>query len=112
PDSEAIITISYPNFYDSLEDLEAFLEKPTPPAQLPLAEIFESLEVLLWESPAANPVAETELRQGLESLEIAPESLLEDEFNDLEKLLEESNQVMATNPAASFSPPVGSNNLR
>lgn len=112
PDSEAIITISHPNFYDSLEDLEAFLEKPTPPAQLPLAEIFESLEVLLWESPAANPVAETELRQGLESLEIAPESLLEDEFNDLEKLLEESNQVMATNPAASFSPPVGSNNLR
>ena len=112
PDSEAIITISYPNFYDSLEDLEAFLEKPTPPAQLPLAEIFESLEVLLWESPAANPVAETEPRQGLESLEIAPESLLEDEFKDLEKLLEESNQVMATNPAASFSPPVGSNNLR
>ena len=112
PDSEAIITISHPNFYDSLEDLEAFLEKPTPPAQLPLAEIFESLEVLLWESPAANPVAETELRQGLESLEIAPESLLEDEFNDLEKLLEESNQVMATNPAASFSAPVGSNNLR
>lgn len=112
PDSEAIITISHPNFYDSLEDLEAFLEKPTPPAQLPLAEIFESLEVLLWESPAANPVAETELRQGLESLEIAPESLLEDEFNDLEKLLEESNQVMATNPAASLSPPVGSNNLR
>ncbi len=112
PDSEAIITISYPNFYDSLEDLEAFLEKPTPPTQLPLAEIFESLEVLLWESPAANPVAETEPRQGLESLEIAPESLLEDEFKDLEKLLEESNQVMATNPAASFSPPVGSNNLR
>ena len=57
-------------------------------------------------------MAETEPRQGLESLEIAPESLLEDEFKDLEKLLEESNQVMATNPAASFSPPVGSNNLR
>ncbi|NCR78805.1 MAG: hybrid sensor histidine kinase/response regulator [Microcystis aeruginosa K13-05] len=112
PDSEAIITISRPNFYDSLEDLEAFLEKPTPPEQPPLPDIFESLEVLLWESPAVDPVAAAEPLQGLESLEIAPESLPEDEFRDLEKLLEETNQVMAANPAASFSSPVGSKNLR
>ncbi|GCL49409.1 two-component hybrid sensor and regulator [Microcystis aeruginosa NIES-3804] len=112
PDSEAIITISRPNFYDSLEDLEAFLEKPTPPEQPPLPEIFESLESLLWESPAVDPVAAAEPLQGLESLEIAPESLPEDEFRDLEKLLEETNQVMAANPAASFSSPVGSKNLR
>lgn len=99
-DSEAIITISNPNFYDSLEDLEAFLEKPTPPAQSPLPDIFESLEVFLWESTAAAPVAATEPLQRLESLEIAPESSPEDEFKDLEKLLEETN------------PPVGLNNLR
>ncbi|MFO0164265.1 MAG: response regulator [Microcystis sp.] len=111
-DSEAIITISNPNFYDSLEDLEAFLEKPTPPAQSPLPDILESLEVFLWESTAAAPVAATEPLQRLESLEIAPESSPEDEFKDLEKLLEETNQVMAANPAASFSPPVGLNNLR
>ena len=111
-DSEAIITISNPNFYDSLEDLEAFLEKPTPPAQSPLPDIFESLEVFLWDSTAAAPVAATEPLQRLESLEIAPESSPEDEFKDLEKLLEETNQVMAANPAASFSPPVGLNNLR
>jgi len=111
-DSEAIIAIGNPNFYDSLEDLEAFLEKPTPPAQPPLPDIFESLEAFLWESPAVDPVAAVEPLQGLESLEIAPESLLEDEFKDLEKLLEETNQVMAANPAASVSPPVGSKNLR
>lgn len=112
PDSEAIITISHPNFYDSLEDLEAFLEKPTPPVQSPLPEILESLGALLWESPAAHPVAETEPLWGLESPEIAPESLLEDEFKDLEKLIEESNQVMTVNLAAGFSPPVGSSNPR
>ncbi|MFM7352099.1 MAG: hybrid sensor histidine kinase/response regulator, partial [Microcystis aeruginosa] len=112
PDSEAIITISNPNFYDSLEDLDAFLEKPTPPEQSPLPDIFESLEVFLSESTAGEPVAAAEPVQWLESLEIAPESLLEDEFKDLEKLLEESNQVMAATPAASFSPPVGLNNLR
>jgi len=92
-DSEAIIAIGNPNFYDSLEDLEAFLEKPTPPAQPPLPDIFESLEAFLWESPAVDPVAAAEPLQGLESLEIAPESLPEDEFRDLEKLLEETNQV-------------------
>ncbi|MFN7248829.1 MAG: response regulator, partial [Microcystis sp.] len=112
PDSEAIIAISHPNFYDSLEDLEAFLEKPTPPAQPPLPDIFESLEAFLWESPAVDRVAAVEPLTGLESLEIAPESLLEDEFKDLEKLLEETNQVMAANPAASVSAPVGSKNLR
>ena len=112
PDSEAIINISRPNFYDSLEDLEAFLEKPTPPAQPPLPDIFESLEAFLWESPAVDLVAAVEPLTGLESLEIAPESLLEDEFKDLEKLLEETNQVMAANPAASVSAPVGSKNLR
>ena len=111
-DSEAIIAIGNPNFYDSLEDLEAFLEKPTPPAQPPLPDIFESLEAFLWESPAVDWVAAVEPLTGLESLEIAPESLLEDEFKDLEKLLEETNQVMAANPAASVSPPVGSKNLR
>jgi chemotaxis protein histidine kinase CheA/CheY-like chemotaxis protein len=111
-DSEAIITIGHPNFYDSLEDLETFLEKPTPPGQSPLPDIFESLEVLLWESTAVDRVAAAEPLQGLESLEIAPESPLEDEFKDLEKLLEETNQVMAANPAASVSPPVGSKNLR
>jgi len=111
-DSEAIIAIGHLNFYDSLEDLEAFLEKPTPPAQPPLPDIFESLEAFLWESPAVDPVAAVEPLTGLESLEIAPESLLEDEFKDLEKLLEETNQVMAANPAASVSPPVGSKNLR
>ncbi|WP_407069679.1 response regulator [Microcystis sp. M025S2] len=111
-DSEAIITISNPNFYDSLEDLEAFLEQPTPPAQSPLPDIFESLEVILWESTAGEPLAAVESLQGLESLEIVPESSPEDEFKDLEKLLEETNQVMAANPAASFSPPVGLNNLR
>ncbi|CCI30956.1 chemotaxis protein CheA [Microcystis aeruginosa NIES-2519] len=105
-ESEAVITIGHPNFYDSLEDLEAFLEKPTLPAQSPLPDIFESLEVLLWES------TEGDHPQGLESLEIAPESLLEDEFRDLEKLLAETDQVMAANPAASFGSPVGSNNLR
>jgi len=57
-------------------------------------------------------VAAVEPLQGLESREIAPESLLEDEFKDLEKLLEETNQVMAANPAVSVSPPVGSKNLR
>ncbi|GBF52539.1 hypothetical protein N0824_00386 [Microcystis sp. 0824] len=112
PDSEAIITISNPNFYDSLEDLEAFLEKPTPPEQSPLPDIFESLEVFLSKSTAGDLVAAAEPVQWLESLEITPESLLEDEFKDLEKLLEESNQVMAATPAASFSPPVGLNNLR
>jgi len=71
-DSEAIIAIGNPNFYDSLEDLEAFLEKPTPPAQPPLPDIFESLEAFLWESPAVDPVAAAEPLQGLESLEIAP----------------------------------------
>ncbi|MFM7716110.1 MAG: hybrid sensor histidine kinase/response regulator, partial [Microcystis sp.] len=111
-DSEAIITISNPNFYDSLEDLEAFLEKPTPPAQSPLPDIFESLEVFLWESTAGEPVATAEPVQWLESPKIASESSPEDEFKDLEKLLEESNQVMAATPAASFSPPVGLNNLR
>ena len=111
-DSEAIIAIGNPNFYDSLEDLEAFLEKPTPPAQPPLPDIFESLEAFLWESPAVDRVAAVEPLTGLESLEIAPESLLEDEFKDLEKLLEETNQVMAANPAASVSAPVGSKNLR
>ncbi|MBD2601154.1 MULTISPECIES: hybrid sensor histidine kinase/response regulator [Microcystis] len=99
-DSEAIITISNPNFYDSLEDLEAFLEKPTPPAQSPLPDIFESLEVFLWESTAGEPLAATEPLQRLESLEIATESSPEPEFKDLEKLLEETN------------PPVGLNNLR
>ena len=112
PDSEAIINISRPNFYDSLEDLEAFLEKPTPPAQPPLPDIFESLEAFLWESPAVDWVAAVEPLKGLESLEIAPESSPEDEFKDLEKLLEEINQVMAATPAASFSPPAGLNNLR
>ncbi|TRU29182.1 MAG: hybrid sensor histidine kinase/response regulator [Microcystis aeruginosa Ma_SC_T_19800800_S464] len=111
-DSEAIIIIGHPNFYDSLEDLEAFLEKPTPPEQPPLPDILESLEVLLSESTAGDTGAAAEPLQGLESLEIAPESLLEDEFKDLEKLLEETNQVMAANPVASFSPTVGSNNLR
>jgi chemosensory pili system protein ChpA (sensor histidine kinase/response regulator) len=99
-DSEAIITISNPNFYDSLEDLEAFLEKPTPPAQSPLPDIFESLEVFLWESTAGEPLAATEPLQRLELLEIATESSPEPEFKDLEKLLEETN------------PPVGLNNLR
>lgn len=99
-DSEAIITISNPNFYDSLEDLEAFLEKPTPPAQSPLPDIFESLEVFLWESTAGEPLAATEPLQRLESLEIATESSPEPEFKDLEKLLEETN------------PPVGLNNPR
>ena len=99
-DSEAIITISNPNFYDSLEDLEAFLEKPTPPAQSPLPDIFESLEVLLSESTAGEPLAATEPLQRLELLEIATESSPEPEFKDLEKLLEETN------------PPVGLNNLR
>ncbi|MDB9404984.1 hybrid sensor histidine kinase/response regulator [Microcystis sp. CS-574] len=99
-DSEAIITISNPNFYDSLEDLEAFLEKPTPPAQSLLPDIFESLEVFLWESTAGEPLAATEPLQRLESLEIATESSPEPEFKDLEKLLEETN------------PPVGLNNLR
>jgi chemosensory pili system protein ChpA (sensor histidine kinase/response regulator) len=99
-DSEAIITISNPNFYDSLEDLEAFLEKPTPPAQSPLPDIFESLEVFLSESTAGEPLAATEPLQRLESLEIATESSPEPEFKDLEKLLEETN------------PPVGLNNLR
>lgn len=108
-DSEAIITISNPNFYDSLEDLEAFLEKPTAPAQSPLSDIFKSLESLLSESTAVNQVGAAEPLQRLESLEIAPESHLEDKFNDLEKLLEETNQVMAANPAASFSPTVGPN---
>jgi chemosensory pili system protein ChpA (sensor histidine kinase/response regulator) len=111
-DSEAIIAIGNPNFYDSLEDLEDLLEKPSPPAQPPLPDIFESLEAFLWESPAVDPVAAVEPLIGLESLEMAPESLLEDEFKDLEKLLEETNQVMAANPAASVSPPVGSKNLR
>ncbi|TRV46190.1 MAG: hybrid sensor histidine kinase/response regulator [Microcystis panniformis Mp_MB_F_20051200_S9] len=99
-DSEAIITISNPNFYDSLEDLEAFLEKPTPPAQSPLPDIFESLEVLLSEFTAGEPVAATEPLQRLESPEITLESSPEPEFKDLEKLLEETN------------PPVGLNNLR
>lgn len=99
-DSEAIITISNPNFYDSLEDLEAFLEKPTPPEQSPLPDIFESLEVFLSESTAGEPVATAEPVQWLESPEIASESSPEDEFKDLEKLLEETN------------PPVGLNNLR
>lgn len=99
-DSEAIITISNPNFYDSLEDLEAFLEKPTPPAQSLLPDIFESLEVFLWESTAGEPLAATEPLQRLESLEIATESSPEPEFKDLEKLLEETN------------PPVGLNNPR
>ncbi|MCA2693116.1 MULTISPECIES: hybrid sensor histidine kinase/response regulator [unclassified Microcystis] len=112
PDSEAIITISNPNFYDSLEDLEAFLEKPTPPAQSPLPDIFESLEVILWESTAADPVAAAEPVQWLESPEIASESSPEDEFKDLEKLLEETNQVVAATPAPSVSPPVGLNNPR
>ncbi|CAO5001473.1 histidine kinase [Microcystis aeruginosa] len=112
PDSEAIITISNPNFYDSLEDLEAFLEKPTPPEQSPLSDIFESLEIFLSKSTAVSPLPLAEPLQGLESLEIATESLLEDEFKDLEKLLEETNQVTAATPAASFSPPVGLNNLR
>ncbi|MCZ8161667.1 MAG: hybrid sensor histidine kinase/response regulator, partial [Microcystis sp. LE19-196.1B] len=111
-DSEAIITISNPNFYDSLEDLEAFLEKPTPPEQSPLPDIFESLEVFLSESTAGEPVATAEPVQWLESPEIASESSPEDEFKDLEKLLEETNQVMAANPASSFSPLVGLNNLR
>ena len=112
PDSEAIINISRPNFYDSLEDLEAFLEKPTPPEQSPLPDIFESLEAFLSESTAADRLGAAEPLQRLESLEIAPESQLEDEFKDLEKLLEEINQVMAATPAASFSPPAGLNNLR
>jgi chemosensory pili system protein ChpA (sensor histidine kinase/response regulator) len=99
-DSEAIITISNPNFYDSLEDLDAFLEKPTPPEQSPLPDIFESLEVFLSESTAGEPVATAEPVQWLESPEIASESSPEDEFKDLEKLLEETN------------PPVGLNNLR
>ncbi|MDB9411495.1 hybrid sensor histidine kinase/response regulator [Microcystis aeruginosa] len=99
-DSEAIITISNPNFYDSLEDLDAFLEKSTPPEQSPLPDIFESLEVFLSESTAGEPVAAAEPVQWLESPEIAPESSPEDEFKDLEKLLEETN------------PPVGLNNLR
>ncbi|MFM7278164.1 MAG: hybrid sensor histidine kinase/response regulator, partial [Microcystis aeruginosa] len=96
-DSEAIITISNPNFYDSLEDLDAFLEKPTPPAQSPLLDIFESLEVFLWESTAADQVAATEPLQRLESLETALESSPEDEFKDLEKLLEETNPLVGLN---------------
>ncbi|MDB9421362.1 hybrid sensor histidine kinase/response regulator [Microcystis aeruginosa] len=111
-DSEAIITISHPNFYDSLEDLEAFLEKPTPPGQSPLPDIFESLESLLSESTAADWVGAAEHLQRLESREIALESPLEAEFKDLEKLIEETNQVMAATPAASFSPSLGLNNLR
>ncbi|GEA26227.1 chemotaxis protein CheA [Microcystis aeruginosa NIES-4325] len=112
-DSEAIITISNPNFYDSLEDLEAFLEKPTAPAQSPLSDIFKSLESLLSESTAVNQVGAAEPLQRLESLEIAPESHLEDKFKDLEKLIEEANQVMGgATLASSFSPSVGLNNLR
>ncbi len=90
-DSEAIITISNPNFYDSLEDLEAFLEKPTPRAQSPLPDIFESLEALLSESTAVEREAGAEHLQRLESLEIATESHLENKFKDLEKLLEGSS---------------------
>jgi chemosensory pili system protein ChpA (sensor histidine kinase/response regulator) len=111
-DSEAIITISNPNFYDSLEDLEAFLEKPTPGAQSPLPDIFESLEALLSESPAVEREAGAEHLQRLESLEIAPESHLENKFKDLEKLLKESSQVMGGTPASSFSPPARLNNGR
>jgi chemosensory pili system protein ChpA (sensor histidine kinase/response regulator) len=96
-DSEAIITISNPNFYDSLEDLEAFLEKPTPPEQSPLPDIFESLEVFLSESTAGEPVATAEPVQWLESPEIASESSPEDEFKDLEKLLEETNPLVGLN---------------
>ncbi|RPH87044.1 MAG: hybrid sensor histidine kinase/response regulator, partial [Chroococcales cyanobacterium metabat2.561] len=69
-DSEAIIIIGHPNFYDSLEDLEAFLEKPTPPEQPTLPDILESLEVLLSESTAGDTGAAAEPLQGLESLEI------------------------------------------
>jgi len=96
-DSEAIITISNPNFYDSLEDLDAFLEKPTPPEQSPLPDIFESLEVFLSESTAGEPVATAEPVQWLESPEIASESSPEDEFKDLEKLLEETNPLVGLN---------------
>jgi chemosensory pili system protein ChpA (sensor histidine kinase/response regulator) len=71
PDSEAIINISRPNFYDSLEDLEAFLENPTPPEQSPLPDIFESLEAFLSESTAADWLGAAEPLQRLESLEIA-----------------------------------------
>ncbi|MFN6211594.1 MAG: response regulator [Microcystis sp.] len=111
-DSEAIITISNPNFYDSLEDLEAFLEKPTPRAQSPLPDIFESLEALLSESTAVEREAGAEHLQRLESLELATESHPENKFKDLEKLLKESSQVMGGVPASSFSPPARLNNGR
>jgi len=110
-DSEAIITISNPNFYDSLEDLDAFLEKPTPGAQSPLPDIFESLEALLSESTAVERETGAEHLQRLESLEIARESQ-ENKFEDLEKLLTGSPRVVAGTPASSFSPPKRLNNGR
>ena len=110
--AQAIIAISNPNFYESLEDLEAFLEKPTLPEQSPLPDIFESLEALLSESTAGEQVAAAEPIQRLESLEIDLESPLEDKFEDLEKLIAGASPVMGANPASSFSPSVGSNNLR
>jgi chemosensory pili system protein ChpA (sensor histidine kinase/response regulator) len=109
PDSEAIVTIAKPNFYDTLEELDAFLEKSAPQAQ---KDLFESLEALLSESRIVAPVAPPVPLPQLELPEIEPESPLEDEFKDLEKLLEETNQVMGGSTSASVGPVVRLNNVR
>lgn len=110
PATEEILTIAKPNFYETLEELEAFLEKPTSVAD---NNLFAALETLLSEpTPVVTPEIPARPLYQSEFLEIDNESPLEDEFKDLEKLLEETNQVIGGTPSPSFGPTVRINNVR
>jgi chemotaxis protein histidine kinase CheA/DNA-binding response OmpR family regulator len=79
---------SFPHLYESLEELEAFLQQP---AHTVDPSIFTSLEALL-----ADPENFPEVLAIEEPLEVERDrlGLLNDDFKDLERLLEESHQVL------------------
>jgi chemotaxis protein histidine kinase CheA/CheY-like chemotaxis protein len=97
-----ILPSSPPKLYETLEELDAFLEIP---AEAPTTvTIFASLEALLEEpietSPPPYVTVETPPREIVvkPSREIAVNSSLEDEFRDLEQLLDES--IVPQSPGA------------
>jgi chemosensory pili system protein ChpA (sensor histidine kinase/response regulator) len=110
PAAGEIPTLAKPNFYETLEELDTFLAKP---ASIADKNLFTALETLLSESKvvvtpeiSSAPLYQSELP------EIEQENPPEDEFKDLEKLLEETNQVMGGSPSASVGPVVRLNNVR
>jgi chemotaxis protein histidine kinase CheA/CheY-like chemotaxis protein len=107
--SEATLTITKPNFYENIEELDVFIEKKGSKFD---KDLFKSLEALLSESNVAFPAISPETLNNAETPEIENESPLEDEFKDLEKLLEETNQVMGGTPATNLGQVVRLNNVR